>query len=192
MEKYENQCGSCYWLRDMNNDNTMFCGSSNEKGHCIYLKNCYYPDDKICSYYKEKSYNPGGGCYITTIVCDILGYDDKSPVLETLRSFRTNIMQQDPKYAPILHEYDTVGPQIANCLRQEEPGLVSMIFEKYIGPTAKLINDNKHNEAVNKYKEMTKSLEDYYGIRYDGIVPSDYDYTKGGHGYMKKLGEYHG
>ena len=182
----DNECGSCYWLRDMDDDNIMFNASSSEKGHCIYLKDCYYPDDRICSYYKnKKDYVPGGGCYITTVVCEILGYSDKSPVLETLRSFRNNIMQQDSKYAPILYEYDTVGPQIAENLRKEDKGLVDMIYEKYIGQTAKLINENNYNAAVEKYKTMTKSLEEYYGIRYDGIVPNDYDYSKGGHGYQK-------
>ena len=82
MAKYEGECGSCYYLRDMDNDHHMFNGYSNDKGHCIYLGNCYYPDDNACSHHQSKdSYVPGSGCFITTIICDMLGFDDKCPIL---------------------------------------------------------------------------------------------------------------
>lgn len=191
MEKYENKCGSCYWLRDMNDDNTMFCGTSNEKGHCIYLKNCYYPDDTICSHYQNKnSYVPGGGCYITTIVCDMLGFDDKCNILETLRKFRKNVMQTSSEYKEILYEYDTVGPKISKSLKEDNDlELVNGILDFYILPTVDLIKKHNYKEAVLRYKNMTSSLENYYGIEYNGEVPTNYDYKNGGHGYQKiKMG----
>lgn len=188
MEKYINQCGSCYWLRDMNNDNIMFCGSSNEKGHCIYLKNCYYPDDQICSHYQNKeSYVPGGGCYITTIICDILGYDDKCNILETLRSFRKDVMQKSPEYKELLYEYDTAGQQISQAIKEDtDLELINGMLDFYIIPTVNLIKEKNYSEAVLKYKNMTRSLENYYGIEYNGEVPTNYDYKNGGHGYQKK------
>ena len=191
MEKYENKCGSCYWLRDMNDDNTMFCGTSDEKGHCIYLKNCYYPDDNICSYYKNKnSYVPGGGCYITTIVCDMLGFDDKCNILETLRKFRKNVMQTSSENKEILYEYDTVGPKISKSIKEDNDlELVNGILDFYILPTVNLIKKHNYKEAVLRYKNMTSSLENYYGIEYNGEVPTNYDYKNGGHGYQKiKMG----
>ena len=184
----EYECGSCYYLRDMNNDSRMFEGSTNEKGHCVYLKNCYYPDDNTCSYYLNKDeYVPGGNCFITTIVCKMLGYDDKCGVLNTLRHFRNDVMQKDEKYKGILYEYDYVGPKIAqNLLEDNDMELVTAMYNFYIQPTARLIDENKKEEAVTRYMEMTKSLEEYYGIEFDGIIPNNYDYTKGGHGVKKK------
>lgn len=187
MEKYENKCGSCYWLRDMDNDNTMFCGSSCEKGHCIYLKGCYYPDDSICSYYKDKSsYLPGGGCYITTIVCDMLGFDDKCNILETLRGFRKNVMQKNTEYKDVLYEYDVAGPEIAKAIKEDNDlELIHGMLDFYILPVVGLIRNNNYKEAVARYKNMTKALENYYGIEYNGLVPTNYDYKNGGHGYQK-------
>lgn len=186
--KYEDQCGSCYWLRDMDNDSRMFEGSSNEKGHCIYLKNCYYPDDKICSNYKDREkYVPGGGCYITILVCDILGYDDKCGILETLRGFRNNIMQKNSEYQEILYEYDVAGPQIAKSLKEDNDlELVNGILDFYILPTIGYVREKKYKEAVDRYKNMTKSLEEYYGIEYNKNIPTSYDYTRGGHGVKCK------
>ncbi len=185
------ECGSCYWLRDMRNDSIMFDGPSNEKGHCIMQKNCYYPDDTTCSYYKSKdNYVPGSGCFITTIVCDMLGFDDKCNILETLRSFRNNVMQKDSNYKDILFEYDTVGPEIAKSIIDEKDyELINGMLDFYILPTVNLIRDKKYNEAVSRYKNMTKALENYYGIPYEEKTPVDYDYTCGGHG-VKKIGEY--
>lgn len=184
----EYECGSCYYLRDMDYDSRMFNDSSNVKGHCIYLKNCYYPDDKICNHYVNRdSYVPGGGCFITTIVCKMLGFDDKCGILNTLRNFRNNVMQKDEKYKGILYEYDTVGPKIAeNLLEENDMELVHGMFNFFIQPTVRLIEENKKEEAITRYMEMTKSLENYYGIKYDGIVSNNYDYTKGGHGVKQK------
>ena len=189
----EYECGSCYYLRDMANDGRMFNGSSNDKGHCIMQKDCYYPDDNICSYYQNKeSYVPSGSCYITTILCDMLGFDDKCSVLETLRGFRNNVMQKDSKYKDILYEYDTIGPEIAKNIRDEEDyGLINGLLDFYILPTVSLVKEKKYEDAVSKYILMTKSLENYYGIDYNEETPTNYDYTKGGHG-VKKLGEFYG
>ena len=187
MEKYENKCGSCYWLRDMNDDNTMFCGTSNEKGHCIYLKNCYYPDDTICSYYQnKKSYVPGGGCYITTIICDMLGFDDKCNILETLRGFRKDVMQTSSEYKEVLYEYDTVGPKISKSIKEDKDlELINGMLDFYILPVVSLIKNKDYKEAIIRYQNMTKSLENYYGIEYTGEIPTNYDYKNGGHGYQK-------
>ena len=188
MQYNDQQCGSCYSLRSMEDDSIMFNGGCNEKGHCIVLKAVYYPDDNICSYYQNKEkFVPGGGCFITTIVCRMLGFDNNCGVLNTLRDFRNNVMQKDKKYKGILYEYDTVGPEIAEQLEAEgDMELVNAMYNFYIQPTARLIEEGKKEEAIARYTEMTKSLEDYYGLEFDGIVPNDYDYTKGGHGVKKK------
>ena len=100
-------------------------------------------------------------------------------------------MQKDSKYRNILYEYDTVGPEIAKNVKDEEDfELVNGLVDFYIIPTVNLVREKKYDEAVSKYKTMTKSLEKYYGIEYTESAPITYDYTKGGHG-VKKLGIYY-
>ena len=176
-----NQCGSCYWLKDPRDDNKLFNDPDYIKGHCIELKCYYYPDDAICSYYKNREAS-GGGCYITTMVCSVLGYDNHCEVLETLREFRKDVLQKDKKYSSILHEYDTVGPQIAENLEKEDKEVVTGIFDVFLKPITKLLKEEKNDEAVDRYQLMTKTLEDYYSIEYDNSMADDYNYTIGGHG----------
>lgn len=188
----KNQCGSCFSLRDKDDDNTFFEGTAYEKGYCLELRSYYYPDDKICSYYKDReTYIPGTGCYITTIICGKLGLPDNCGVLTTLRHFRNDIMQKDPKYKEILYEYDEVGPKIAECIKKEftnpEPDeLLIVYYNFYLQPTARLVDEKKYDEAIARYVEMTNSLKEYFNIEEVEKVPEEYDYTQGGHGYVKK------
>lgn len=182
---YYDQCGNCEYYE--------FEGK-NTKGHCSYFGCYYYPDDK-CSHQKNvKTYGyEGSPCYITTMMCGILGFEDNCEILNTLRSFRNDVMQKDEKYKDMLFEYDTVGPEIARNLYDEftnnqDKELVINMFNFYIQPTALLIKENKYDEAVERYSEMTNALKDYYGLTTKEKMPSDYDYKNGGHGKVKKLG----
>lgn len=188
---YEDQCGSCKYLKDPRDTSRDYDEHDTCKGYCEIHKTYYYPDDKICSYYVNRN-----GCFITTIVCKLLGYGDDCEILNTLRGFRTNIMQKDPKYKEMLYEYDTVGQQISNLLirdftkpKDELPDkFIVSLYNFYILPTANLVKEEKYDEAVEKYTKMTKSLEDYYSINVRQTVPQDYDYSQGGHGLYKKIG----
>ena len=182
---YEEQCGSCVYFKETkyyrypyDRDN-----SSSVKGYCSSHGTFEYPDNSTCGRYESRD---GTTCYITTIVCDRLGYDDHCDVLNTLRSFRNNVLQKDEKYKGILHEYDTVGPKIASHLKTEDISFVQKIYDFFLVPTVSLIKENKHDEAISKYVMMTKKLEDCYGIEYQAKVPLVYDYRKGGHGVQKK------
>lgn len=192
---YENQCGSCNNLRNIKDDYKLYDRNDTCRGHCIIHKTCPYPDEPICSYYVKRT-DEETACYITTIVCGLLGYDDDCSLLQTLRGFRTNIMQKDPKYKEILFEYDTVGRQISNLLmrdffkpKEKEPDeFIVSLYNFYLQPTARLVTEKKYEEAVERYTKMTKSLEDYYSINVGQTVPQDYDYSQGGHGLYKKIG----
>lgn len=59
------------------------------------------------------------GCYITTVMCDILGYSDHCFVLNEMRNLRNNVMKKDEKYFDILSECDIIGPVIAKYIREE-------------------------------------------------------------------------
>ena len=116
----------------------------------------------------------------------MLGFDDKCNILETLRGFRKDVMQTSSEYKEVLYEYDTVGPKISKSIKEDKDlELINGMLDFYILPVVSLIKNKDYKEAIIRYQNMTKSLENYYGIEYTGEVPTNYDYKNGGHGYQK-------
>ena len=177
MADYYNQCGSCDYYR--------FEGEY-KKGYCSWYKTYYYPDE-TCNHYREKSMPTG--CFITTMVCDILGMEDDCDSLQTLRSFRDNVMQKDSKFAKMLYQYDVVGPEIAKCLNEcykttGDKEAVQKLYDSYIVPTCDSVKANDYDAAVKKYTSLVEMLMCCYSIDDSSIITSleDYDFTTGGHG----------
>lgn len=176
---YETQCGGCIYY-DFQGDNV--------KGYCSWYKSYYYPGDS-CSHQKPRE--SSSSCYITTIICKVLGFQDDCKILNDLRSFRDNIMQKSIEYKDILQEYDTIGPDIAYFIEKEyeetkdrEPWI--QFYNHYLVTTSNLIRSQEYNQAVSCYKNMVLSLKEYFGINNeDKKEVTDYDYTQGGHGIVK-------
>lgn len=185
---YEEKCGSCDYLKDIRCDKYQYDKSEYEQGHCIMLKQICWPDDEKCSYYKNSN---NYGCYITTIVTQILGLDDNCKELETLRLLRSQ-MQQDNRCIGLLYEYDVIGPEISKSIKKQfnetnNIELWILIFNFYIQPTIHLYEDNKYDKAIERYKEMFDSLKDYFGYKnIPYTIPQEYDYKNGGHGFNIK------
>ncbi|MBE6146870.1 MAG: hypothetical protein E7168_00890 [Firmicutes bacterium] len=200
MAKYEGQCGSCDNFFDQrgNCDKPYDTNSSElEQGYCDWYECYYYPNDHCDRHYKKRGWRSTSPCYITTIVCDILGFGDNCGDLNTLRNLRNHILQKDEKYAKILYEYDVVGPQIAQKIsddykRTEDKELATLLFNFYIQSSARLYREGHVEESIERYQEMTTSLAETFGIETPIEVDPNYDYEKGGHGQvkMKKLGSY--
>lgn len=180
---FEGRCGNCEYFKDEDDDNKYFDKNwaKYEKGHCV-MYGWYYWADDTCSRQRDIGYS--SSCYITTVVCNILGYSDDCGVLNSLRNFRNNVMQKDEKYTKTLYEYDTVGPKIARKLQEEKDvELATALYNFYLLPTALLVQDKKYDEAVTRYEEMTTGLKDAFGIE-DVEVLENYDISKGGHGLV--------
>ena len=142
--------------------------------------------------------NTSSSCFITTVVCNILGKKDNDKLLNNLRFFRDNVLQQDKeKYTEILQSYDTVGPIIANCIINDKnkSEMSNGLYNIVLKPISKLIEQNKYNEACEKYYLMTLSLINYYGLKnqYNNITDNNYGYEreidikKSGHGKKRVL-----
>lgn len=178
--EYDNQCGGCIYYE--------FVGDG-VKGYCSWYKSYYYPGDN-CEHQRTDS----SSCYITTIICDVLGFEDDCSILNTLRYFRDNTMQKDIKYLPLLLEYDVIGPQIANNIQREYSNtkdieLWTQFYNFYLVQTANLIKENKQEEAVNCYIEMVSSLKEYFALENVNLknMTNEYDISIGGHGKLKIL-----
>lgn len=147
-------CGDCVYM-DLNDERhgEYYCGK----------KGAYYSAaDSTCWSFKERE--DGGGCYLTTIMCNILGYADNGKMLNTLRFFRDNVMIKDSTYNHILLEYDVLGPQIAQCIEVDKNKLriARKMKEDYIAPICGLLEKRNYVKAVEMYTEMVIKLKEHY------------------------------
>ena len=188
--KYEGECGSCEdFYQCRGSWDTPYDVNDTEKGYCSYYKTTYWPDDSCGHYSKRGSYH-GGPCYITTIVCNILGFDDNCEVLNNLRNLRDNFMQKREEYKKDLYDYDTIGPIIAKILADDfnetkDNTVANTIYKNYLVPTSEQVKDNNYLGAIYTYKNMTNILKETYNIKTNDEISKDYDQSIGGHGYIK-------
>jgi len=177
---YLGQCGNCEEFEFK---------SKWEKGYCRWYR-CYYHADDSCSHQKDIK-KESSLCYITTIICKKLGLDDNCDTLNSLRKLRNDIMIPNEKYHILLAEYDIIGPVIANKIAEDqdtEQMLWENVYDCYLDKTAKYVENQQEDKAINKYIEMINSLKTYYSI-YDEVteLPKNYDISKSGHGKVKTL-----
>lgn len=153
---YPWECSDCVWLDEKDQN---WRGFRCTKKH-IYVK----PDERSCNndFQNKKESN----CYLTTAMCDILGQEDHGHILETLRNFRDTVMKNDPKYTPLLDEYNTIGPEISKNLYQDEQNKIianSMLYLRIYQAIDNIKNKN-YEEAINIYKDMTETLKEIYNV----------------------------
>lgn len=195
---YESYCAACTYLGERGDYNGKYWCERKGENHYATDSKCY----SFCEAYSRSNssrsnmydYSKGhqsSGCYITTIVCKLLGYSNDNYYLNTLRIFRDNIMQKNPKYISHLLTYDTIGPVIANKLEEDENGkeIAQCMFNRYITKSVSAIEEEKYNDAVNIYIAMTDSLAKMYNIDTNIIMPdiNDVEIKALGHGNNIKL-----
>lgn len=177
---YINKCGDCEYFEMPRN--------KYEKGYCDYYRFYCYPEES-CDHYK--SMTNVSTCYITTMVCNVLGLPDDCEVLSNLRSFRHNILQQNINYIPILMEYDTTGPLIAEAIQKEynqskNKTICQEMYNKFLVPTSTMIINKNYQQAIQNYMNMVLMLKEYYCIENSRLIVPNYDNSIGGHGIIYK------
>lgn len=192
---YKGKCGRCsYYEIACKGEDDVYVYRNN-RYYCSEYGTYYHPDE-TCSRYKDiKGNSTSGGCYITTVVCDILGYTDKCYTLSMLRNFRNNVMQKKPdKYFDTLLEYDAVGPIIAEKIKEEyettqDKDTWVRFYELYISKTANLVACNDEDAAVSKYRSMVNILKQYFNMEDVDLdsYKENYNPKVGGHGKLMKM-----
>lgn len=164
---YDDKCAKCLNLEWDNKERY----TSIDRYWCKEKRRYVEPTDSSCYYFledKSKSQSGGyqqSGCYITTIVVNILGYADDCELLTTLRSFRDNILKLNPDYLPILIEYDRVGPIISEYLRMKNDQKFCLeLVQNFLIPCTKLIQEGHVEAAVETYKNMVLFLKETFEI----------------------------
>lgn len=188
--KYINCCGSCTRMDiEKNHGYKYYC----EKRDAFYEASdpniCYAYDFDLERDYDELERRENlNSCYITTILCQILKFDDNCEILNIMRTFRNNVLQKDNRYLNILLEYDTIGPKIAENLIKDEDAhwIAKELLIHYIKPIIEYISINHIDNAVIMYTRMINLLKENYGINND-LQVLKYDFQKGGHGKVYQL-----
>jgi len=196
---YEDSCAACTYMGESSDYEGKYpCERKGERRHACDPK-CY----NFCEAYSRSNYARenmyensrnhlgGSGCYLTTIMCQLLGYPDNNHYLNTLRNFRDNVMKNNVNYIPLLLTYDMVGPTIAKELNKDSQGkeIAETFFNYYITKSVDAINEGKVQTAINIYVAMTNSLAIHYNINIPviKIEPSQIDMTTLGHGKRRIL-----
>ncbi len=136
------------------------------KFRCKPMKRDVAPKEHSCNTYFEKRENR---CYLTTAMCYILGEEDNCETLEALRSFRDNYMKKHEEYLPLLEDYNTVGPMIAEKMYDDENcfWVATTMKNNFINVALEAIEAKEYDSAVNIYENMTYFLMDFYDIDYN-------------------------
>lgn len=94
-------CGECTYLDLSTGDiyGKFYCDKKNERHlasdvECNRFCKAYsrYNSTIQNTYRYSKEHSNSGGCYLTTILCNILGMPDNNIYLKTIRNFRNNIL----------------------------------------------------------------------------------------------------
>lgn len=173
-------CGKCLYVEWDNKERYTSKDRYWCKEKCRYVE----PTDTSCyAFMEDKSkQNDGGyqpsGCYITTIVVDILGYEDNCEVLNVLRNFRDTTLKANVDYLPLLFEYDKIGPIITEHIRKEKNNFIlcAGLLKHFLIPCTKAIKEEKIEEAIKIYQNMVIHLNDTYDLPSINItIPENYD-----------------
>ena len=192
---YESYCAACTYMSENLDCGSYWCEKKGEnrkanEPRCYSFCEAYRRSDSTRENMISNS-SSSSGCYLTTIMCKLLNYPDNNYYLNTLRSFRDDIMKQNPKYFPLLLTYDFVGPIISYELEKDTNGkaIASIFFNRYITKSVSAIEEEKYDSAINIYKIMTEELANKYHINMNLITPdmTNIDMTTLGHGKVKKL-----
>ncbi len=127
---------------------------------------------------KDKGDYTPSGCYITTILCDILGYDDDCQLLVSLRDFRDNYLKKHPEYLNMLLEYDFIGPLISRRIIEEDNNALFAqgLVEHFIIPCVEAIIYEDYDKAIRIYSNMVIYLNDEFDlpmVKFDNNVKYD-------------------
>lgn len=194
-------CAECIYLdiSDGNNEGAFLCKEKTDRYlstviECGSFCRAYNRNSSSINNAIEfsNSHNSGSGCYLTTMLCSILKMPDNNIYLETIRSFRNNILQKDDRYKRILIEYDIVGPKIAKALSNDplRYRIAKIFFENDIVTITKLIENKEYSNAINAYLKMSIKLKNFYGVNNYEVTLDEInnaDIEKSGHGrYVQK------
>jgi hypothetical protein len=98
----------------------------------------------------------GGGCFITTAVCESRGEPDDCPTLTKLRAFRDSYMQETKQRKELVRLYYDVAPKIVERInvREDRQSFIEYLYCRFIVPACASIDRGDLRDAFNLYTQM--------------------------------------
>lgn len=98
----------------------------------------------------------GGGCFITTAVCESRGEPDDCPTLTKLRAFRDGFMQENKHRQDLVRLYYDVAPKIVDRInaRGDRHAFIEYLYARFIVPACASIDHGNLLDAFNLYTQM--------------------------------------
>ncbi len=108
----------------------------------------------------------GGGCYITTAVCEYYDKPDDCYELTQFRNFRDEWLVKQPDGPSLVQEYYNTAPTIVSKINSStnRNEIYSVLFEKYLKPCLTFIENNKFIECKDLYVAMIHNLKAEFKI----------------------------
>ena len=135
------------------------------RGQRTYAQN---PDFSSGSY-NTSSYNSSasgksgsGLCFITTAACEYFGKPDDCYELTLLRQFRDGWLAVQPGGEELIREYYRIAPPIVDALNvsEERDTIYKDIWDRYILPCVRLIEQNDYKACCALYEKLVRNLKD--------------------------------
>ena len=103
-------------------------------------------------------------CYITTAVCESQNKADDCYELKLLRSYRDSYLMSSEEGKAVVEEYYDVAPTIVNHINKRENAseIYTEIYDRYICPCIRLLEQGKKEECREVYTGMVKGLKRQY------------------------------
>lgn len=113
------------------------------------------------SYKKNRK---GGGCYITSAVCNTLGKPDDCEELTLIRAFRDNWLVYQKNGSIIIQSYYELAPLIVNEIDKKDNSefIYQDIWINYLSLFYKQIKCKINEDALRTYLEMVSALKAKY------------------------------
>ena len=161
------------------------CGQRGDEYTAQWWCSCGYTgifEGKSCPYCGSTEYearnNPNdptrqrnsssGGCFLTTVVCQVLSYEDDCFALENLRKFRSEVLEKIDRGKKLLAEYRKVSDLIIPNIEsdEEKENVCRYVYDNYIMPVNRLVEESKNDAAIDKYTEMVNYFIGKYNIQW--------------------------
>lgn len=109
----------------------------------------------------------GGGCFITTAICDAEGKPDDCDELQTLRKFRDEIMLPNPALAGLVREYYAIAPAIVEGIKKLADNgreVFQLLKMQYLDNVIEAVKAGDIDVAVGEYLQMVAVARQASGV----------------------------
>ena len=139
------------------------CDLTNQRvSDSVKNNTCYTSSHQNCEIYKKNL--KGGGCFITTAVCETSGLPDDCYELTMMRSFRDNWVAKQAGGDAVIVEYYDCAPSIVEAIDSlpEANTIWDSIRDQYITPCIGFLEKKDDSSCYELYQRMVADLKKQY------------------------------